>query len=412
MILIDILEEHMEEADFLWQQRQNALYDRVYNLDDLAELEERLLAHLDGLVLGEKEAWKLLGPKLSSGEEGEVFSAAFVALDSRDPSKIDLVNKTFLEAEDNVLNGICYAFKHTMNQEVENILRSMLNSDNGRIQAASIDCLSLRRISIDTNRLQAFLSKKDTRIIAATVSAVGRLRINQLSEEAERFLENEIMEVRREAIKTGLLLGSRKSLDACRRIIINRTEGADQLIEYLGLMGQPDDANILINTMNDPGLVRNAITALGLLGNISTVELLIQSASDPKLSRLAGEAISRITGVDIVSEKFVAEKPVESQIPSSETEEEEEEDLSDPDEDIPFPDVEKLKGWWRSNASRYDKRVRYRNGQPYSNQVLKEILKNGNLPARHHAAFEIALLNPSSPYLETHAFSTLQRNYA
>src|SRR3989304_1971049 len=102
MILIDILEEHLEEADFLWQQRQNALYDRVYNLNDLAELEERLLAHLDGLVLGEKEAWKLLEPKLSNGEEGEVFSAAFVALDSRDPSKIDLVNKTFLEAEDNV----------------------------------------------------------------------------------------------------------------------------------------------------------------------------------------------------------------------------------------------------------------------------------------------------------------------
>ena len=192
MILIDILEEHIEEADFLWQQRKNALSDRAYNLDDLAELEERLLAHLDGLVSGGNEAWKLLEPMLSSGEEGEVFTAAFVALASNDPSKIDLVFKTFSDAEGNVLNGICYAFKHTMNPDVENILRALLNSDNERNLAPIIDSLSFRRVPIDAAKLQTLLNNKDTQIAAAALRAVGRLRIKQLLEQAERLLDHEV----------------------------------------------------------------------------------------------------------------------------------------------------------------------------------------------------------------------------
>ena len=50
-ILLDIVEEHLEEADFLWSHRQSVLPDRGSTLYRLAELEERLLAHLGGLVL-------------------------------------------------------------------------------------------------------------------------------------------------------------------------------------------------------------------------------------------------------------------------------------------------------------------------------------------------------------------------
>ena len=405
MILIDILEEHIEEADFLWQQRKNALSDRAYNLGDLAELEERLFAHLDGLALGGNDAWKLLEPKLSSGEEGEVFTAAFVALDSNDSSMIDLVQKNFSDAEGNVINGICYAFKHTMNPDVENILLPLLNSDNVCNLAAIIDSLSFRRVPIDADKLQTFLHNKDPRIVTATLRAVGRLRIRQFLEEAERLLDNEVIEVRREAVKTGLLLGSRKALDVCRSMVASCIEGADQFIEYPGLMGMADDVNILMTALKNPILVRNAVKALGLTGNISTIELLIQCASEPKLSRLAGESFRRITGVNLEKGKLISEKlqePKTSSLPEEEFE-------MDPDEDLPFPDHEKLTEWWRSNSAKFDKRVRYRNGQPYSYEVLIDILKNGILPYRHYAAFELALMNPAYSYLETHAFSIRQR---
>ena len=60
-ILLDIVEEHLEEADFLWSQRQSALADRGSTLHRLAELEERLLTHLEGLVLSEDAVRKSWG---------------------------------------------------------------------------------------------------------------------------------------------------------------------------------------------------------------------------------------------------------------------------------------------------------------------------------------------------------------
>jgi len=52
-------------------------------LSDLTASEQRLLAHLDGLLTGEAEAYKLLLPKFVQGERGEVFAWRTCARDSR-----------------------------------------------------------------------------------------------------------------------------------------------------------------------------------------------------------------------------------------------------------------------------------------------------------------------------------------
>jgi hypothetical protein len=99
IIIIDIIEEHLEEADFLSRQRGNALGDRAYNLSRFSELEERLLAHLDVLVLAESDAWNLLKPKLTEGDRGEAYAAAFVALVSGEVAYRDELTKALDQAE-------------------------------------------------------------------------------------------------------------------------------------------------------------------------------------------------------------------------------------------------------------------------------------------------------------------------
>ena len=55
MILLDVIEEHLEEADFLCQQRGNALGERVYNLDRLTELNiaTYILPHNSGILMAD-----------------------------------------------------------------------------------------------------------------------------------------------------------------------------------------------------------------------------------------------------------------------------------------------------------------------------------------------------------------------
>ncbi len=79
----DVWEQHLDEASFLWSMRRRGLLAPNWRLRELARHEERLLAHLDGLVLaGEKVAEQLLHPALSTEDPGLVAAAALCLVDA------------------------------------------------------------------------------------------------------------------------------------------------------------------------------------------------------------------------------------------------------------------------------------------------------------------------------------------
>jgi len=61
-VIPHIIDQHAEEAAFLWLLRHNAIYAPHYNLKDLAKLDGRVEAHIDGF----ENCWRLwLGGLLS-----------------------------------------------------------------------------------------------------------------------------------------------------------------------------------------------------------------------------------------------------------------------------------------------------------------------------------------------------------
>jgi len=405
MVLIDILEEHIEEADFLWQQRENALADRAYNLEDLAELEERLLAHIDGLVLADEAGWRLLLPKLSSDAVGEVFAAAFVAFESGNQERIDQVLKVFPTAENEVLDGIRHALRHTTYPEIETITRSYLDAEQGAIQTAAVDILSFRRAPIEESRLMNLLLHPDPNVVTSACNAVGRLRRMSMTKCVDPLLEHPIPRIRQEAMKAGLLLQSEKARRACLQAIQKNGEEAGPAIVFIGQAGEAQALPLLVDKLADPTLARDAVTAIGLLGSVIAMEPLLRCCSDPTLARRSGEAIQTLTGVDLEKEKLIVPPPSPTETP----EQDEEAFDTDLDEALPYPDPEKVVSWWKANTSRFDKRLRHRKGLPYGPLVLIDLLKTGNLLERHDVAFELALLHPRLPYLETDTFVVYQR---
>jgi uncharacterized protein (TIGR02270 family) len=402
-VLLDILEEHFEEADFLWHQRQNALADRDSTLRRLAELEERLLAHLDGLVLAEQAGWKLLEPKLTNGEVGEAFAAAWVALASGNPEHSKALAKAFAQAEGPVLDGIRHALRHREYLHLPQFLSPFLADERPAVRAAALDVLSFRRLPIAEQHLQSAFSDDHPVLQLSAAAAVGRLRLRSLRADLKAMLGSEHESVRREAMKAGLLIGSATALSHCRKVIQQEQEESGDALGLLALAGEPKDTGLLAEALVHPALTRQALSGLGWHGYPAAVDLILPFTNDDKTARLAGEAIARITGMDVNGHKLT-EPPGASQ-PSPQ---DDDEALEDPDDGLPWPDPAKLRAWWDANRARFTKGTRYRNGVPYAPEVLYDRLQQGSLSERHHVALELAFLNPAWPVLETQSLAATQ----
>ena len=93
-IIETVVKQHAEESAFLWLLRDSAVHAPHYSLKDMAKLDNRLDAHIDGLRIAGDAGWEICKEAMGVGESGEVFAAALLAFESRDEARI----RTVLEA--------------------------------------------------------------------------------------------------------------------------------------------------------------------------------------------------------------------------------------------------------------------------------------------------------------------------
>ena len=80
-IIPSIVEEHAEEAAFLWLLRDRSVAAPHVRLKELARLDGRVEAHIDGLRVGGQEGWTIWQEALAYDEPGEVFARAVLAFE-------------------------------------------------------------------------------------------------------------------------------------------------------------------------------------------------------------------------------------------------------------------------------------------------------------------------------------------
>src|SRR5687768_14296182 len=130
-VMMDVLEEHLDEAAFLWSQWERALVSPSFELSDIAELEERLLAHLDGLVVGgETAASELLLPALETDEAERISSAAFALLAGNGKRELEEI-LAVLDGGDAVQRrGVGRALELSEREGLEAVLRKRLTAED------------------------------------------------------------------------------------------------------------------------------------------------------------------------------------------------------------------------------------------------------------------------------------------
>jgi uncharacterized protein (TIGR02270 family) len=119
-------------------------------------------------------------------------------------------------------------------------------------------------------------------------------------------------------------------------------------------------------------------------------------------ARLAGEAFSLITGADFVQSGLERKQPPEFE--SGPNDDPDDPDVTmDPDDGLPWPDLQRVEAWWSANASRFQAGTRYFIGAPVTREHCIGVLKTGYQRQRILAAHYLCLLEPGMPLFNTSA---------
>jgi uncharacterized protein (TIGR02270 family) len=368
-------------------------------LEQLARLDERLEAHLDGLRVAGKLGWDFMKKALEINEPGEVFVAAVLAFESGDERRVQdvlSIGMATFEAE----RGLISALGWLSYVQALKLINALLASSVPAHRRIGIAASAIHRRDPGP-ALQAALVSDDPLLKVRALRAAGELGLLDSHLAVRIKLNDEKPASRFWAAWSGALLRGDKDAVASLQSFVESGESFRERAVQLAVRRLPFiDARAWLSTLAKDGhQLRTAPIAAGALGDPEFIPWLIEQMKVPELARVAGEALSMLTGIDLVSEGLDREKPAGFEAGPTESPEDEGVDL-DVDLDLPWPDHALIQEWWRDHRGDFRKGTRYLLGRPIEPEALRKVLKSGRQRQRAAAALELAILQPGRPLFE------------
>ncbi|RKH20224.1 TIGR02270 family protein [Corallococcus sp. CA047B] len=407
-VLMDVLEEHLGEASFLWNQRERGLVASNLTLVDVAEIEARLLAHVDGLIVaGVPAVEKLLIPALEEMEAEQVAAAAYTLLNVQEPSGTDLVRTALEATSSEVLPALYRALELRGSEALPSWLPTLLKQEDPTRLALSLELHATHGVDPGPT-LPELLRHKEPRVAAAALRVAARIHHPLDRHLFQSYLNSTEPKLRDAAIEAGLLGGHRSAWAACQSAVESRAPDLRFPALLLALGGEARDEEQLRQLLHEPRHRPDTLWALGFSGRRSAAEACLEWMEDPTVSHLALEAFCAITGLPL-EERFVVQPSEEDSLPPLE-----EDDLTadlthKPEDDLPRPATTAVLAWWKDEQPRFEMERRYLYGKPFGLESLYESLLTAPMRRRHVPALDLALRSRGELTVPTRALTSHQR---
>jgi uncharacterized protein (TIGR02270 family) len=396
-----IIEQHAEEAAFLWPQRDAAIHEPHYSLKDIAHLDDRLEAHIDGLRIAGETGWEICKQALALNEPGEVFVAALLAFEGDDGQRVDEVLKVAIEAPEN-WRALISALGWLSDEDYQRWVPGLLTANDLSYRRLAIAASVIHRQN-STTALAAALDDPEPNFQARALRAVGELKRRDLLPALQQKFKSDDPACQFWATWSAVLLGDKAALNNLKTFVTSDSAFLEQALQImLRVMDVPNSTKWLSDFTQSPEVLRHAVLGAGIIGDPMYIPWLINLMTVPEVSRVAGEAFSMITGVDLAYDDLDGEWP--EGFEAGPTENPEDEDVAmDSDEDLPWPEQSLIQDWWEKNKNNFRVGARYLIGQPVTVEHCKQILNTGFQRQRLAAALELALLRKDEPLFNTSA---------
>jgi uncharacterized protein (TIGR02270 family) len=397
-----VLYQHASELPFLQSLRSMAIRETSYSLADLARLDHRVEAHIDGLRVAGEEGWQLARKELAWKEPGEAFAASILAFENNHPGRIAEI-LGIASAAPKLAQGVISALGWMDYDQAAPHIARLCASELRSHRRIGIAAAAIHRQ--DPGRaLKDALSSGDPLLRARALRAVGELARTDLVPYLQQELNSKDPACRLwSAWSTALLSGYGSSIQILQSIAACPGPFRERALQLVLRRVSLSSAHTLNQQLSrDPESLRFAILGAGILGDPALVPWLIEQMRIPSLARVAGEAFSMITGVDLAYQDLDCKAPEDFEAGPNEDPQDDNVDM-DPDEKLSWPDVALISQWWAKHRADFQPGVRHLIGKPISVERAEQVLRSGKQRQRAAAALELAILRPGLPLFEVRA---------
>jgi uncharacterized protein (TIGR02270 family) len=408
----DLVEESLDEAEFLWRQWEAALSTHDRDLGGVRFwVEERLLGSLDGIRAAGAAAYdSLIGPALDADDPFRATAAAYilaVAGDRRGGEALAAaVRQTKIERLPIFRRALELAPAQAMIGHVE---PSIAETSSAEVAALLLDVASFQQRDILEQARRA-AGDPNPILQASGLRALRSSRADLGLDLVEHHLGSADHSVRQAAIETGLLGGAPAAWACCREIVSSPEPKSDRPLLFVALLGSDADVRGLVALLGDASAKKGSLFALGFAGTRMAADACLEAAKDDDLAKLAGEAFCAIVGLDLVKEGMVLSDPARPDEPIPFEEEDLDADIVPKPEDLlPRPDPTRLAVWWEGHRRLFAANERYVGGARADLAGLQKALEHGPTRRRHAIAAELAVRSGGRYRVETRAFCADQQ---
>jgi uncharacterized protein (TIGR02270 family) len=341
----DILEEHLEELGFLWWQRQLALRHPSYTIREFSDLEERIQAHLQGIMVVGDGALPLLEESLSSDDDQSALAAASALLHFRASVSASRVLDTFATSSGHRLVALRQALCHAPLDHLQARIEDLFRAAPTPIAAAAAEILTFHSLVAATvPDIERFLVDDDTDVRRNGWRLVGYLGLSLDAKPYASAMRDEPT-VRGAALEAGAWCGEHGILAMGRKQAENPTPDFFDALHMLAVLGGPDDLPRMTAVGGAAELGPERFQLLAAYGDPALMNLILEGIadSDPGTAAAAGAAFTKMTGFHIDSDDRTT-------LPPSDGIEPDEFDKEFLDE-VMLPSVEKAQEHWESERA-------------------------------------------------------------
>jgi uncharacterized protein (TIGR02270 family) len=405
--------EYLGQVETLWNIRDAGTRAVNIRLVDLSRLDERIDAFVD--------AAGVFGAGITpTGEASDAIAsvsllfarASLALLHTSLHELITVVVDGQQGAEDqsscDTVQGLCAALSWVPAVVANKAIAELLVLGAPCARAAAIATFGTRR-SDPRLLLAPTLADPSSLIRARAYRTTGQLGRADLMAQLRTGLTDPDHECRFWSAWAAARMGATEPLDTLADIAWNNLARADRALDLLlRRLDVPQAKAWLREFAKLPDRRRDLIRATGVVGDPHYVPWLIEHMAEPATARLAGESFSMITGLDLAYRDLDRRPPADFQ--SGPNDDPADENVAlDEDENLPWPDPERIGPWWTANRSRFIVGTPYFLGTPKATADWLQALSDAFQRQRHAAALELAIRQPDKAMFEVRARGRLQR---